>query len=196
MDFTLAPVHPESQPALPDSPAACPRHLVVLVQYKACLFSASALPSGVASRQRSRSFRERVAVLYRHSVSFRGLSQTLALLSWSLGAANLLRDMQAVALGPKDKPVALRLSSPGFAWGSWFKRPEKRGVQGMTTDDDPVCDPALGVSSLDRQLCAAHIWNIVGRHIWCIPTTPAATNRLEGWSGALHARFKPRARLT
>jgi len=28
------------------------------------------------------------------------------------------------------------------------------------------------------------------------PRVPASTNWLEGWSGAIQARFKPRARLT
>ena len=41
----------------------------------------SPLPPGVSSRQRPHSFRERVADLYMHSVSFRGLSRILALLS-------------------------------------------------------------------------------------------------------------------
>ena len=40
----------------------------------------SPLPPGVSSRQRPQSFREQVADLYVHSVSFRGLSRILALL--------------------------------------------------------------------------------------------------------------------
>ncbi|MYD90133.1 MAG: hypothetical protein F4Y08_07305 [Caldilineaceae bacterium SB0662_bin_9] len=45
------------------------------------------------------------------------------------------------------------------------------------------------------------LWHLVERwhELVCSqgnPKVPASTNRLEGWSGALWARFKPRARLT
>ena len=42
----------------------------------------------------------------------------------------------AVVLGPKGARLDLRLSSPGFDWGGWFTDLAKRGVQGLTTDDD------------------------------------------------------------
>ena len=45
------------------------------------------------------------------------------------------------------------------------------------------------------------LWHLVERWHELVrsqgnPKVPASTNRLEGWSGALWARFKPRARLT
>jgi len=170
----------------------------------------------------------------------------------------------AVVLGPKGERLDLRLSGPGFDWAGWFTGLAARGVQGLTTDDDPVYGPALEAAGLDRQPCAVPRQRTVGRHIrgldeddlthrdrvllpilrrlararppeagpvllalweavrqgrvrlhpevrkllWHLverwhelvrsqdhPRVPASTNRLEGWSGALRARFKPRARL-
>ena len=43
-------------------------------QCKACLGNASPLSPGVTSRQRPQTFRELMADLYVHSVSFRGLT--------------------------------------------------------------------------------------------------------------------------
>ena len=54
---------------------------------------------------------------------------------------------------------------PGFDWGGWFTVLQKRGAQGMTTDDDPVYGPARDASGLDRQPCAVHGQRTVGRHI-------------------------------
>ncbi len=71
----------------------------------------------------------------------------------------------AVVLGPKGERLDLRLSSPGFDWGGWFTVLAKRGVRGVTTDDDPVYGPALDASGLDRQQCAVHMQRTVGRHI-------------------------------
>ncbi len=121
------PADPERQRALPEDPGPCPhcgarawcrngtypRHLVVLGalavqrwQCKACLGSASPLPPGVTSRQRPQTFRELVADLYVHSVSFRGLARILALLGCGVGAATLWRDVQAVAPGREPDPQA------------------------------------------------------------------------------------------
>ncbi len=90
-----------------------PRHLVVLGrlwvqrwQCKVCLGSASPLPPDVTSRQRPQTFRELVAALYVHSVSFRGLSRILALLGCGVGAATLWRDVQAVTPGLAPDPQA------------------------------------------------------------------------------------------
>ena len=41
-------------------------------------------------------------------------------------------------LGLKGERLDLRLSGPGFDWGGWFTVLAKRGVRGVTTDDDPV----------------------------------------------------------
>ncbi len=71
----------------------------------------------------------------------------------------------AVVLGPKGERQDLRLSGPGFDWGGWFTVLAARGVQGVTTDDDPVYGPALDASGLDRQQCAVHMQRTVGRHI-------------------------------
>ena len=71
----------------------------------------------------------------------------------------------AVVLGPKGEWLDLRLSGPGFDWGGWFTVLAKRGVQGVTTDDDPVYGPALDASGLDRQQCAVHMQRTVSRHI-------------------------------
>ncbi|MCY4522822.1 MAG: transposase, partial [Caldilineaceae bacterium] len=170
----------------------------------------------------------------------------------------------AVVLGPQGERLDLRLSGPGLDWANWFTDLAARGVQGLTTDDDPVYGPALEAAGLDRQQCAVHMQRTVERHIrgldkhdlthrdrvllpilrrlararppeagpvlralweavmqgrvrlhpevrkllWHLverwhelvrsqdhPRVPASTNRLEGWSGALRARFKPRARL-
>ena len=60
----------------------------------------------------------------------------------------------AVVLGPKGARLDLRLSSSGFDWGGWFTDLAARGVQGLTTDDDPVYGPALETAGLDRQKCA------------------------------------------
>ena len=220
MDFIPAPADPERQRALPDDPGACPqcgacawrrngtypRHLVVLGrlwvqrwQCKACRGSTSPLPPDVTSRQHPQSFRELVAALYVHSVSFRGLSRILALLGCGVGAATLWRDVQAVAPGlapdpqaalppwvevdetwlsiggvkrpvavvpgPKGDRLDLCLSGPGFDWAGWFTGLAARGVQGLTTDDDPVDGPALEASGLDRQQCAVPRQRTVGRHI-------------------------------
>ena len=134
MDFTLAPTHPESQLALPDSPAACPRHLVAIsrlwsqrLQCKAYLFSASSLLPGLASRQCPQFLRKRVMVLYVHSVSFWSLSQILALFSWGVGGTTLWRNVQV---------VALRLSgsrSTGAAGSNARRSAVCRGYQLTTT---------------------------------------------------------------
>ena len=71
----------------------------------------------------------------------------------------------AVVLGPKGARLDLRLSGPGFDWGGWFTDLAARGVQGLTTDDDPVYGPALETAGLDRQQCAVHMQCTVGRHI-------------------------------
>ena len=71
----------------------------------------------------------------------------------------------AVVLGPGGERLDLRLSGPGFDWGGWFTDLAARGVQGVTTDDDPVYGPALDASGLDRQQCAVHMQRTVGRHI-------------------------------
>ena len=71
----------------------------------------------------------------------------------------------AVVLGPEGARLDLRLSGPGFDWGGWFTDLAKRGVQGLTTDDDPVYGPALEMAGLDRQQCAVHMQRTVGRHI-------------------------------
>ena len=71
----------------------------------------------------------------------------------------------AVVLGPKGARLDLRLSGPGFDWSGWFTDLAKRGVQGLTTDDDPVYGPALETAGLDRQQCAVHMQRTVGRHI-------------------------------
>ena len=71
----------------------------------------------------------------------------------------------AVVLGPKGQRLDLRLSGPGFDWGGWFTDLAARGVQGLTTDDDPVYGPALEEAGLDRQQCAVHMQRTVGRHI-------------------------------
>ena len=73
---------------------------------RACRGIASPLPPGVPSRPRSQTFRELVAALYVHRVSFRGLSRLLALLSCGVGAATLWRDVQAVAPGLMPDPQA------------------------------------------------------------------------------------------
>ena len=155
--------------------------------------------NGTYSRQRPQTFRELVANLYVHSVSFRGLSRILALLGCRVGAATLWRDVQAVApglapdpqaalpswvevdetwlplggvkrpvavvLGPRGDRLDLRLSSPGLDGADWFTDLAARGVQGLTTDDDPVYGPALEEAGLDRQQCAVHRQRTVGRHI-------------------------------
>ena len=46
----------------------------------------------------------------------------------------------AVVLGPQGEQLDLRLSGPGFDGGGWFTDLAERGVQGVTTDDDPVQD--------------------------------------------------------
>ena len=66
---------------------------------------------------------------------------------------------------PRGNVCDLRLSGPGFDWGGWFTVLQKRGAQGVTTDDDPVYGPALDASGLDRQQCAVHRQRTVGRHI-------------------------------
>ncbi|MXZ42676.1 MAG: hypothetical protein F4Z18_13130 [Caldilineaceae bacterium SB0666_bin_21] len=71
----------------------------------------------------------------------------------------------AVVLGPKGARLDLRLSGSGFDWGGWFTDLAARGVQGLTTDDDPVYGPALETAGLDRQQCAVHMQRTVGRHI-------------------------------
>ena len=141
-----------------------PRHLVVLGaldvqrwQCKACLGSASPLPPGVTSRQRSQTFRELAADLYVHSVRCRGLARILALLGCGVGATTLWRDVQAVAPGrepdPQGERLDLRLSGPGFDWNDGFMVLAERGVRGVTTDDAPAYGPALRASGLDRQPC-------------------------------------------
>ena len=70
-----------------------------------------------------------------------------------------------MVLGPKGERLDLRLSGPGFDWGSWFTDLAARKVQGVTTDDDPVYGPGLETAGLDRQQCAVHMYLIVGRHI-------------------------------
>ncbi len=71
----------------------------------------------------------------------------------------------AVVLGPKGARLDLHLSDPGFDWGGWFTDLAARGVQGLTTDDDPVYGLALEEAELDRQQCAVHMQRTVGRHI-------------------------------
>ena len=71
----------------------------------------------------------------------------------------------AVVLGPKSARLDLHLSGPGLDWGGWFTDLAARGVQGVTTDDDPVHGPALKEAGLDRQQCAVHMQRTVGRHI-------------------------------
>ena len=65
----------------------------------------------------------------------------------------------AVVLVPKGARRDLRLSGPG-----WFTVLAARGMQGLTTDDDPVYGPALEAAGLDRQPCTAHLQRTVGRH--------------------------------
>ena len=71
----------------------------------------------------------------------------------------------AVVLGSKGQRLDLRLSGPGFDGGGWFTDLAARGVQGLTTDDDPVYGPALEAAGLDRQQCTVHMQRTVGRHI-------------------------------
>ncbi len=71
----------------------------------------------------------------------------------------------AVVLGPRGERLDLRLSGPGLDWADWFTDLAARGVQGLTTDDDPVYGPALEAAGLDRQQCAVHMQRTVGRHI-------------------------------
>ena len=71
----------------------------------------------------------------------------------------------AVVLGPEGARLDLRLSGPGFDGGGGFTDLAQRGVQGLTTDDDPVYGPARETAGLDRQPCAGHRQRTVGRHI-------------------------------
>ena len=71
----------------------------------------------------------------------------------------------AVVLGPQGERLDLRLSGSGLDWADWFTGLAARGVQGLTTDDDPVYGPALEAAGLDRQQCAVHMQRTVGRHI-------------------------------
>ncbi len=71
----------------------------------------------------------------------------------------------AVVLGPRGERLDLRLSGSGLDWADWFTDLAARGVQGLTTDDDPVYGPALKAAGLDRQQCAVHMQRTVGRHI-------------------------------
>ena len=74
----------------------------------------------------------------------------------------------AVVLGPKGERLDLPLSGPGFDGGGWFTDLAARGVQGLTTDDDPVYGSDLEAAGLDRQPCAVHRQRTVGRHIRAI----------------------------
>ena len=65
---------------------------------------------------------------------------------------------------PSAHPIWMQSPCPGFDWGGWFTVLQKRGAQGMTTDDDPVYGPARDASGLDRQPCAVHGQRTVGRH--------------------------------
>ena len=71
----------------------------------------------------------------------------------------------AVVLGLRGERLDLRLSGPGFDWAGWFTDLAARGVQGLTTDDDPVYGPALEAAGLDRQQCVVHMQRTVGWHI-------------------------------
>ena len=71
----------------------------------------------------------------------------------------------AVVLGPQGERLDLRLSGSGLDWADWFAVLAARGVQGLTTDDDPVYGPALEAAGLDRQQCAVHMQRTVERHI-------------------------------
>ena len=136
-------------------------------QCKACLGRASPLPPGVTAHQRPQAFRELVTSLYGYRVSFRGLGRLLDLLGCGVEAAPLWRDPQAklpswvevdetwLSLGGVKRPVAVvpgpqgarldrRLRGPGFDGGGWCTDLANRGVQGLTTDDDPVHGPAPG----------------------------------------------------
>ena len=113
-------------------------------QCKAFLDSASPLPPGVTVLQRPQAFRELVTSLYVHRVSLRGLVLILDLLvvagragggpgrmhvpqavlspwgevdeTWlSIGGE---KRPVAVVLGPKGERLDLRLSGPGFDWGT------------------------------------------------------------------------------
>ncbi len=92
------------------------------------------------------------------------------LLSWVAGNETWLpiggvKRPVAVVLGPQGERLDLHLSGPGFDGAGWFAVLAARGVQGLTSDDDPVYGPALEAAGLDRQPCAVPRQRTVGRHI-------------------------------
>ena len=109
-----------------------------------------ALPPGVTSRQRPRTFRELVADLYVYSVSLRGLSRILDLPGCGVGAATRpgggpARPADAAEVpgrggrdpavhrrrkatggrgpGAEGRTAGLRPAGPGFDWGAWLVDP-------------------------------------------------------------------------
>ncbi len=140
----------------------------------------------MTSRQRSQTFRELVADLYVHGVRLRGGAATLwrnvqAVALWRPTRRRICRrgsrgtrpGCPSVApsvrwpwsWGRRGERLDLRLSGPGFDGTGWFAVLAARGVQGLTTDDDPVYGPALEAAGLDRQPGAVPRQRTVGRHI-------------------------------
>ena len=56
----------------------------------------------------------------------------------------------AVILGLKGERLDLRLSRPGCDGNSWFTCLAQRGTRVLTTNDDPVYEPALAVAGQDQ----------------------------------------------
>ena len=65
---------------------------------------------------------------------------------------------QGPAAGPAVEWSRLR-------WGRLVHGSGPAGTRVLTTDDDPVYEPALDASGLDRQQCAVHMQRTVERHL-------------------------------
>ena len=71
-------------------------------------------------------------------------------------------DETRLSIGDERRPVAVVLGPQGERLDL---RLEKRGVRGLTTDDDPVYRPALEAAGRDRPPCTVPRQRTVGRHL-------------------------------